>query len=71
MLELLPLLLKALTSRYPVIRSVASECTSQICEAHPVKALHAVVTVALPLLSDMQRLESRRGVLELISSAPS
>lgn len=67
-LDLLPLLFTAVKSRYSAVRSCAARSVALICAVYPVPALHDVVVRLLPSLGDMDRLDSRRGVIEVISS---
>lgn len=61
---------KAICSSYAVIRSTASKCMARLCVAVPVEGLSFVVKHLLPSMTNPKDLDARRGVAELVSSAP-
>lgn len=65
-LELLPMLLIALRSRFAIIRQSSARCLATICDVVTVEGMRFVIEKVIPLLGDPLSLSNRQGAAELI-----
>lgn len=66
LIEIFPIILLALRSRFAIIRQAAAKCFSTICDVITTEAMHFLVDQILPLLADPVSLHNRQGTTELI-----
>jgi TATA-binding protein-associated factor len=65
--ELFPSILLAVTSRFALIRLLASQCMATLCDVITTEAMLHIVEHAVLLLGDLTVLANRQGSMELIS----
>jgi TATA-binding protein-associated factor len=66
LIEIFPIILLALRSRFAIIRQAAAKCVSTVCDVITVESMHFVIDQVIPLLSDPLSLHNRQGATELI-----
>ncbi|KAF5372870.1 hypothetical protein D9758_001613 [Tetrapyrgos nigripes] len=64
--EIFPMLLLALRSKFAIIRQSAARCFSTICDVLTSEAMRFVIEQAVPLIADPLVLANRQGVTELV-----
>jgi hypothetical protein len=64
--EIFPMLLLALRSKFAIIRQSTARCFSTICDVMTSEAMRFVIEQAVPLIADPLVLANRQGVTELI-----
>lgn len=64
--ELFPVIAKALRSKYALIRQAASRSFSTLCDTITTDGMRFVIEHVLPFLGDTTILENRQGAMELI-----
>jgi TATA-binding protein-associated factor len=65
-MDLLPLIAKALQSRLYVLRYVAAKCFATICSVMSVEGVTMLVETVLPTISDGGNVHGRQGAIECI-----
>ncbi|KFA63412.1 hypothetical protein S40285_06592 [Stachybotrys chlorohalonatus IBT 40285] len=65
-MEMMPLVIKALHSELSVFRYMAAKCLATICSVIPVKGMTALVENVLPSISNPLDLKFRQGAIEAI-----
>lgn len=65
-IELMPLIIKAMRSRLAVLRYAAAKCFASICSTIPVKGFTVLVDSVLPFIGNPEDLYDRQGIVECI-----
>ncbi|KDQ59577.1 hypothetical protein JAAARDRAFT_77653 [Jaapia argillacea MUCL 33604] len=66
LVDLFPIIVTALRSRFAIVRQSAARCFATICEAMTLPAMRYVIEKVIPLLGDDLVLANRQGATELI-----
>ncbi|KAF3937100.1 hypothetical protein ABW19_dt0210638 [Dactylella cylindrospora] len=65
-ISLLPYIIKALKSRFSVLRYAAAKCFATICSIITIDGMKAMVADVLPSISNGLELRTRQGITELV-----